>query len=72
MTLLHSTDAYMLYQRNKKVENLENEIDRKKQEIEKMKNNIAELEDLRSLEKYAREHYYFKKENEDLFIFSFE
>jgi hypothetical protein len=51
---------------------LEEEIDRKKQGIEDLKISINQLEDLRSLEKYARENHYFKKEDEDLFIFSFE
>ena len=70
--ILHDTDIYTVIKRKNKVANLEAEIDRKKSEIELLKLNIASLEDARSLEKYAREQHYFKKDDEDVFIFSFE
>jgi len=70
--ILHDTDIYTLWKRQQKVENLEAEIERRKLEIDEVKMNLAELQDIRSVEKYAREKYYFKKDNEDLFIFSFE
>lgn len=70
--ILHDTDIYTVIKRKNKVANLEAEIDRKKLEIETLKLNIASLEDVRSLEKYAREQHYFKKDDEDVFIFSFE
>ena len=38
------------------------QIDREKSELEKLKNNPA------TLEKYARETYYMKRDNEDLFL----
>tara|TARA_R110002050_G_scaffold287863_1_gene439337 strand:+ start:233 stop:442 length:210 start_codon:yes stop_codon:yes gene_type:complete len=69
---MHDTDIVTLIKRKEKVEALELEITRKKAGIVELKNSIAELEDLRSLEKYAREKHFFKKENEELFIFSFE
>jgi predicted RNase H-like nuclease (RuvC/YqgF family) len=58
--------------RNERVQALELEIERKKEGIEELKNSIEQLQDIRSLEKYARENHFFKKEDEDLFIFSFE
>ncbi len=70
--ILHETDIATLMNRNKRVEELEREIERKKSGIGILKNSIEELDDIRSLEKYARENHYFKKEDEDLFIFSFE
>lgn len=70
--ILHDTDIYTVIKRKNKVANLEIEIDRKKLEIEELKVNLASLEDVRSLEKYAREHHFFKKDDEDIFIFSFE
>lgn len=70
--ILHETDIFTLIQRNQRVTNLEQEIDRKKEGIEDLKIAIEELEDIRSLEKYARENHYFKREDEDIFIFSFE
>jgi cell division protein FtsB len=70
--LLHNTDVYTLIQRKNTVAELETEIARKKHEIEEVKANIASLQDIRSLEKYARENYFFKKDDEELFIFSFE
>ncbi len=70
--ILHETDIVTLIKRNERVSLLEEEIDRKKQGVEDLKISINQLEDLRSLEKYARENHYFKKEDEDLFILSFE
>ncbi len=70
--ILHETDIVTLIKRNERVSLLEEEIDRKKQGVEDLKISINQLDDLRSLEKYARENHYFKKEDEDLFILSFE
>ncbi len=70
--VLHNTDIYTLYKRKQRVAELEAEIDRKQNEIVVMKENIANLQDLRSLERYARENYLFKKQDEDVFVFSFE
>lgn len=70
--LLHNTDIFTVIHRNKNVTALENEINRKQQEIVKVKEQIESLQDIRSLEKYARENYYFKKDDEELFILSFE
>lgn len=72
VTLLHNTDVYTLIQRNKKVTALSDEIEHRKTEIKQMRENLEELQDLRSLEKYARETHLFKKDDEDVFIFSFE
>ena len=70
--ILHETDIATLINRNERVSELEREIKRKKKGIEELKTALNDLDDIRTLEKYARENHYFKKENEDLFIFSFE
>lgn len=70
--ILHDTDIFALYNKKQKVQELEIQIEQKKEDIEKLRMALNELEDPRALEKYAREHHYFKKEDEDLFVFSFE
>lgn len=70
--ILHESDMFTLIKRNERVQSLESEIERKKTGIEELKASINQLQDIRSLEKYARENHFFKKEDEDLFIFSFE
>ncbi|MBR9917109.1 hypothetical protein GYB29_05370 [bacterium] len=43
-----------------------------KSEIEEMKRQKEELfSSDEKLEKYAREHYYFKKDDEDVFVFEY-
>ena len=41
-------------------------------EIEKDKKLLNELKDPKALEKYAREKYYMKKENEEVFLIEYE
>ena len=70
--ILHDSDIFTLKNTNNKVAELEIAIEKKKSEIEDLKGALRDLDDPRTLEKYAREHHYFKKDDEDLFIFSFE
>ena len=72
MLLLHESDIFSLQHKKSKVSKLEYQIQNKKSEIAELKLAINELDDPRSLEKYAREYHYFKKKDEDIFIFSFE
>ena len=68
--LLHDTDVFSLQKRKDKVANLEKEIVHRLLEIEDLKEDLKALEDQESLEKFAREKYYFKKADEDLFVLS--
>ena len=68
--LLHDTDLVSLNKRKKHVQQLEIEIVQKKKQIVDLKIALDELEDINSLEKFAREKYFFKKDDEDLFILS--
>ena len=43
-----------------------------KKEIEKDKKLLKELNDPKALEKYAREKYYMKKDNEEVFLIEYE
>ena len=57
------------YKYDERIRFLESEINRYKQEIEKNKQKIQELQtDKEGLEQFAREEYLMKKENEDVFI----
>jgi len=68
--LLHDTDLATLNARKKRVGLLELEIERKKIEISDLKVSLNELSNIQSLEKFGREKYFFKKDNEDLFVLS--
>ena len=57
------------YKYDDKIRTLENEINRYKKEIEQNKKKIQELQtDKEGLERFAREEYLMKKENEDIYI----
>lgn len=69
---MHDSDIFALMKRHEKVSMLETEIERKQTAIEDLKVTLASLDDVRTIEKYAREEHYFKKDDEVIFIFSFE
>jgi cell division protein FtsB len=50
------------------IDRLETSIDFYKQEIEKDKKIIEDSEDLEKLERFARETYHMKKDNETIYI----
>jgi len=54
------------------INKLEQQKDFLQQEIEKDKKLLNELKDPKALEKYAREKYYMKKENEEVFLIEYE
>ncbi len=57
------------WQRNKELHTLEAKKAYYEQEIEKTKATLADLENNPgAIEKYSRENFYMKKDNEDLFI----
>jgi cell division protein DivIC len=59
-TMRHHRQELRELQRSK--EYYTDQINKEKTELEKLKNNPA------TLEKYAREKYYMKRDNEDLFL----
>ncbi len=56
----------------KEIKELNNTINFYKKEISKDKKTITELQDSLQLEKFAREQYLMKKENEDIYIIEFD
>ncbi|WP_445455348.1 FtsB family cell division protein [Flavobacterium sp. HNIBRBA15423] len=57
---------------NKQIEELEDNIDYYQTEIRKDSIRIKKLKNPDQIEKYAREKYYMKRENEDIYIIEFE
>ncbi len=68
--LLHDTDVVALNKRKQRVKQLTSEISQKKKEIKALKIALSELENTSTLEKFAREKYFFKKDDEDIFVLS--
>ena len=56
------------YELDKEINALEDNSDFYKNEIENDKTFIKKMEDSDEMEKFAREKYYLKKENEDIYI----
>ena len=56
----------------KEIKELNTTINFYNKEIKKDKNTIMELQDSLQLEKFAREKYLMKKENEDIYIIEFD
>ena len=57
---------------NKEINELEDNIEYYKTEIKKDSIRIKKLKNPDQIEKYAREKYYMKRENEDIYIIEYE
>jgi cell division protein DivIC len=57
---------------DKQINDLEDNKEYYKQEIQKDQENIKQLKNPDQVEKYAREKYYMKKDSEDIYIVEFE
>lgn len=57
---------------NKEINELNDNIKYYKTEIKKDSTKIKKLKNPDQIEKYAREKYYMKRENEDIYIIEFE
>jgi cell division protein FtsB len=67
--LFFDTNSYLIHQElNDDIKKLENIKGVYKGEIDKDKFFIEKMKDSNELEKFAREKYYLKKENEDIYI----
>ncbi|MDX1828990.1 MAG: septum formation initiator family protein [Lutibacter sp.] len=60
------------YEFNKEINKLKNEKNYYKTEIAKDKSIIDSLKNPKQLEKFAREKYHMKKENEDIYIIKYD
>ncbi len=69
MIALDSNNLFARYELSSKLNSLENERDYYEEKIKEVEKDHSELfGDKESLEKFAREKYFMKKESEDIFI----
>ncbi|MDR3250493.1 MAG: septum formation initiator family protein [Tannerella sp.] len=67
--LVGDSNLYQRYRYDEKIRDLDTEIRRYRKEIEQNTQKLRELQtDREGLEKFAREEYLMKKEDEDIFI----
>ncbi|WP_396603262.1 septum formation initiator family protein [Algibacter sp. R77976] len=57
---------------NTEINDLENEKEYYKKEIEKDKKDLKKISTDEGLEKFAREEYYMKRDNEEIYIIEYE
>lgn len=65
---LEDVNIFNLYERKAKRQQLIEEKSRKLKNIKTVREQLEDLKDDDKLEKFARENYYFKKDNEDVFV----
>ena len=71
--LFFDTHSWFLHNElNNDIKDLEAERDYYKSEIEKDKSEISELKSKEGLEKYGREEYKMKRNDEDIYIIEYE
>ncbi|PQB04682.1 FtsB family cell division protein [Aureitalea marina] len=67
--LFFDTNSYLIHSElNDDIKALEENAEFYQQEIDKDTEFIEKMEDSNEIERYAREKYYLKRENEDIFI----
>ena len=72
MTFLDTNSLLIHAELNREIKKLKNKRNALSEEILKDKSLIEKLNNIDSLEHYAREKYNLKKENEDIFIIEFQ
>ena len=72
MTFLDTNSLLIHAELNREIKKLKKKRDALNKEILNDKSLIEKLNDIDSLEHYAREEYNLKKENEDIFIIEFQ
>ena len=71
--LFFDENSYLTHKEfNEEIDELETWIDYHKQKTAKDKETIEKLKDSLELERYAREKYLMKKQNEDIYIIEFD
>jgi len=71
--LFFDENSYLTHKEfNDEIDELETWIDYHKKEIKQDKETIEKLKDSLELERYARERYLMKKEDEDIYIIEFD
>ena len=72
MTFLDTNSLLIHAELNREIKKLKNKRNALSEEILKDKSLIKKLDNVDSLEHFAREEYNLKKENEDIFIIEFQ
>ncbi len=72
MIFIDSNSLLIHRELNQDIKDLEDEKEYYKNEIEKDKKAIKELSTEEGVERMARETYYMKKDNEDIYIIEYE
>ncbi|WP_425077035.1 FtsB family cell division protein [Psychroserpens sp. S379A] len=72
MLFIDSNSLMIHHELNEDISDLEDEKEYYRKEIEKDKKAIKELSTEDGIEKLAREKYYMKKDNEDIYIIEYE
>jgi len=71
--LFFDENSYLIHRKfDKEINDLENTISFYKTKIDEDKTVITKLKDSLQLERFAREKYLMKKENEDIYIIEFD
>jgi len=71
--LFFDENSYLVHRKfDKEIEDLESSINFYKNKIEEDKNTIKKLQDSLELERFAREQYLMKKENEEIYLIEFD
>lgn len=67
--LFFDTNSWLVHRElNKELKDLKNNMEYFENEIANDKEFLKQLDDSTEMEKFAREQYYLKKENEDIYI----
>ena len=70
LLITEETNVFQLISERREITRIKKENIQKRLEIEQTKQAVAELtSNKKALEKFAREQYFMKKDNEDVFIF---
>lgn len=71
--LFFDENSYLVHRKfDKEIEDLESSINFYKNKIEEDKNTIKKLQDSLEIERFAREQYLMKKENEEIYLIEFD
>jgi cell division protein DivIC len=70
--LFIDTNSWLTHRElNNQIELLERQNENLQSEIEKDRENIKKFSSMEELEKFARENYFMKKENEEIYIIEY-
>ncbi len=72
MVFFDTNSLLIHWELQQQIDNLEKQRDFLHEEIEKDKKIIEKLSDPEELEKFAREQYYLKKKNEEIYLIEYE